>query len=251
MIVRLSVPLGRHHVAADDDGHALARRGRSERAAQSSADGLQGARDRAGGRVRARMDCARSRGTGRVTGTIPWAMSAVSGWTTTSRILRRARSPGSTAQRVGVHALIRPRMIRTLQTRAVGGRSAASRIAMRVQLLRIDELNEEATLTRAELMAMQGAKVDALKLLDAYLRRSGVLDRGRMPRCPRSCCGAGLRRSCPRSPTITARSITGRWWGATRESKRLFAALVRCARGSRWSRAAAGRRRHGQVATAV
>ena len=83
-----------------------------------------------------------------------------------------------TAQRLGVHALIRPRIIRSLQTaRSAGDLVVANRYA--VQLLGIDELNEEATLTRAESMAMQGAKVDALKLLDAYLTEIGRMGTGR------------------------------------------------------------------------
>ncbi len=83
-----------------------------------------------------------------------------------------------TAQRLGVHALIRPRIIRSLQTaRSAGDLVVADRYA--AQLLGIDELNEEATLTRAELMAMQGAKVDALKLLDGYLAEIGRVSTGR------------------------------------------------------------------------
>ena len=83
-----------------------------------------------------------------------------------------------TAQRLCVHALIRPRIIRSLQTaRSAGDLVVANRYA--VQLLGIDELNEEATLTRAESMAMQGAKVDALKLLDAYLTEIGRMGTGR------------------------------------------------------------------------
>ena len=88
-----------------------------------------------------------------------------------------------TEQRMGVHALIRPRIMRSLQTaRSAGDLLAANRYA--VQLLGIDELNEEATLTRAEAMAMQGSKVDALKLLDGYLAEIGDAGAGRQAALP-------------------------------------------------------------------
>jgi AAA ATPase domain len=81
------------------------------------------------------------------------------------------------SQRIGVHALIRPRIIRALQAaRAAGDLMRADQYA--VQLLGIDELNEEATLTRAEWLVMHGAKSDALRLLDAYLNEIGRMHNG-------------------------------------------------------------------------
>jgi AAA ATPase domain len=81
------------------------------------------------------------------------------------------------SQRIGVHALIRPRIIRTLQAaRAAGDLMRADQYA--IQLLGIDELNEEATLTRAEWLVMHGAKSDALRLLDAYLNEIGRMHNG-------------------------------------------------------------------------
>ena len=138
-----------------------------------------------------------------------------------------------TAQRVGVHALIRPRIIRSLQTaRSSGELVIADRYA--VQLLKIDELNEEATLTRAELLAIQGAKVDALKLLDAYLLEIGRVGSGRDAALPAQLL---RRRIAEKLPAVSYHSGTrhhGPLVGRQRESKRLVAGLfdARAGRGS-------------------
>ncbi|MDZ7632748.1 MAG: AAA family ATPase [Gemmatimonadaceae bacterium] len=137
------------------------------------------------------------------------------------------------AQRVGVHALIRPRIIRALQSaRSAGDLVIADRYAL--QLLGIDELNEEATLTRAELMAMQGAKVDALKLLDAYLLEIGRLGSGKDAALPAQLL---RRRIAEKLPTLSYQSGTahhGPLVGRQRETKRLLAGLfdTRAGRGS-------------------
>ena len=129
-----------------------------------------------------------------------------------------------TAQRIGVHALIRPRIIRSLQTaRSAGDLAVADRYA--VQLLGIDELNEEATLTRAELMAMQGAKVDALKLLDAYLVEIGRVGTGRDAGLPAQLL---RRRIAEKLPSIAYQSCGrhhGPLVGRTAEAKQLMAGL--------------------------
>ncbi len=129
-----------------------------------------------------------------------------------------------TAQRVGVHALIRPRIIRSLQTaRSAGDLAIADRYA--AQLLRIDELNEEATLTRAELLAMQGAKIDALRLLDAYLAEIGRLGSGKDAALPAQLL---RRRIAEKLPTVAYQSGAkhhGPLVGRQRESKKLLAGL--------------------------
>ena len=129
-----------------------------------------------------------------------------------------------TAQRVGVHGMIRPRIIRALQTaRSAGELVLADRYA--IQLLDIDTLNEEATLTRAELMAMQGAKVDALRLLDAYLEEIGRVGAGHDAALPAQLL---RRRIAEKLPAITYQSAGmhhGPLVGRHRESKRLVAAL--------------------------
>ena len=129
-----------------------------------------------------------------------------------------------TAQRIGVHALIRPRIIRSLQTaRSAGDLTVADRYA--VQLLGIDQLNEEATLTRAELMAMQGAKVDALKLLDVYLDEIGRVGTGRDAGLPAQLL---RRRIAEKLPSISYQSggrHHGPLVGRLSESKQLTAAL--------------------------
>ena len=129
-----------------------------------------------------------------------------------------------TAQRIGVHALIRPRIIRALQTaRSAGELVLADRYA--VQLLDIDTLNEEATLTRAELMAMQGAKFDALRLLDAYLAEIGRVGTGKDAALPAQLL---RRRIAEKLPAITYQSAGkhhGPLIGRQRESKRLIASL--------------------------
>jgi DNA-binding SARP family transcriptional activator len=82
-----------------------------------------------------------------------------------------------TSRRGGVHAQLRPRMVRSLQAaRAGGDYRNANKYAL--ELLAIDELNEEATLTRAEVLVMQGAKAEALRLLDVYLAELGRLSAG-------------------------------------------------------------------------
>jgi hypothetical protein len=129
-----------------------------------------------------------------------------------------------TAQRLGVHALIRPRIIRSLQTaRSAGDMVVADRYA--TQLLGIDELNEEATLTRAELMAMQGAKVDALKLLDGYLAEIGRMSTGRDAGLPAQLL---RRRIAEKLPSIAYQSggrHHGPLVGRVTESRALIAGL--------------------------
>jgi len=129
-----------------------------------------------------------------------------------------------TEQRMGVHALLRPRIMRSLQTaRSAGDLSVANRYA--VQLLGIDELNEEATLTHAEAMAMQGSKVDALKLLDGYLAEIGDAGAGRQAALPAQLL---RRRIAEKLPAIAYQSH-GRHHGAlvgrVRESKLLTSRL--------------------------
>ncbi len=69
--------------------------------------------------------------------------------------------------RVLVHTALRPRLVAAMQAaRASGDLRLAEQHA--TQLLRVDPLNEEATLVLAECIAMAGAKVDALRLLDEY-----------------------------------------------------------------------------------
>jgi DNA-binding SARP family transcriptional activator len=81
-----------------------------------------------------------------------------------------------TTQRLLIHATLRPRLLAELSAaRANGVLADAVRVAD--QLLRIDPMNEEATLVRVESMVMQGSKADALKLLDAYLEEVGSLGR--------------------------------------------------------------------------
>ena len=129
-----------------------------------------------------------------------------------------------TSQRIGVHALIRPRIMRALQrARSAGDLLRADRYA--AQLLQIDELNEEATLTRAELLAMQGAKVDALRLLDAYLNEIGRLGAGKDAALP-----AHLlrRRIAEKLPVVSYQNGVkhhGPLVGRERELKRLVAGL--------------------------
>ena len=130
-----------------------------------------------------------------------------------------------TAQRVGVHALVRPRIIRSLQTaRSAGELVVADRYAR--QLLGIDELNEEATLTCAELMAMQGAKVDALKLLDAYLVEIGRVGSGKDAALPAQLLRRRIAEKLPAIAYHHGSKHHGPLVGRQRESKRLFAALV-------------------------
>ena len=131
-----------------------------------------------------------------------------------------------TSQRVGVHALIRPRIVRALQrARSAGDLIRADRYA--VQLLQIDELNEEATLTRAELMAMQGAKVDALRLLDAYLNEIGRLGSGRDAALPAHLLRRRIAEKLPVVSYQNGEKYHGPLVGRTAESKRLLAGLAR------------------------
>ena len=129
-----------------------------------------------------------------------------------------------TAQRVGVHAMIRPRIVRALQrARSAGDLIGADRYA--VQLLQIDELNEEATLTRAELMAMQGAKVDALRLLDAYLNEIGRLGAGRDAALPAHLLRRRIAEKLPVVSYQNGEKHHGPLVGRAAESKRLLAGL--------------------------
>ena len=128
------------------------------------------------------------------------------------------------AQRVGVHALIRPRLIRSLQTaRSAGDLVLADKYA--VQLLEIDELNEEATLTRAELMAMQGAKVDALRLLDSYLEEIGRVGSGRDAALPVQLLRRRIAEKLPTASYQSGAVHHGPLVGRTRELKRLMAGI--------------------------
>jgi hypothetical protein len=75
-------------------------------------------------------------------------------------------------RRVAVHAALRPRMVFHMQSvRSAGDVYEAGRLAE--QILRIDPLNEEAVLVTAESYAMAGAKVEALGLLDDYIKEVG------------------------------------------------------------------------------
>jgi len=138
-----------------------------------------------------------------------------------------------TSQRVGVHALLRPRIVRSMQTsRSAGDLLLANRHA--VQLLSFDPLNEEATLTCAETMAMQGAKVDALRLLDAYLVEIGRVGGGHDAALPAQLL---RRRIAEKLPSVAYQSggrHHGPLVGRIRESKRLTAALfdARAGRGA-------------------
>lgn len=137
------------------------------------------------------------------------------------------------SQRVGVHALIRPRIIRSLQTaRSSGELLLADRYA--AQLLRIDELNEEATLTRAESLAMQGAKVDALKLLDSYLAEIGRLGSGKDAALPAQLLRRRIAEKLPAVSYNNGSRHHGPLVGRQREAKRLLAGLfdARAGRGS-------------------
>ncbi len=137
------------------------------------------------------------------------------------------------AQRISVHALIRPRLIRSLQTaRSAGELALADRHAM--QLLEIDELNEEATLTRAELLAMQGAKVDALKLLDAYLKEIGRLGSGKDAALPSLLLRRRIAEKLPAVSYNNGSLHHGALVGRCSEAKRLIAGLfdARAGRGA-------------------
>lgn len=136
-------------------------------------------------------------------------------------------------QRAAVHALVRPRIIRSLQAaRAAGDLTVADRYA--AQLLGIDTLNEEATLTRAELMAMQGAKVDALKLLDAYLAEIGRLSSGRDAALPAQLLRRRIAEKLPAVSYGSGGQHHGPLVGREQEFTRLIAALfdARAGRGA-------------------
>ncbi len=137
------------------------------------------------------------------------------------------------SQRIGVHAMIRPRLIRSLQTaRSAGELVHADHYA--AQLLQIDELNEEATLTRAELLAMQGAKVDALKLLDAYLQEIGRLGSGKDAALPSLLLRRRIAEKLPAVSYNNGSRHHGTLVGRAREAKRLIAGLfdARAGRGA-------------------
>ncbi len=129
-----------------------------------------------------------------------------------------------TAQRVGVHAMVRPHVMRLMQTaRSAGDLLIADRFAQ--QLLAIDTLNEEATLIRAELLAMQGSKVDALRLLDAYLVEIGRSEGGRDAALPAQLL---RRRIAEKLPTVSYQGATKHHSsiiGRERELKRLTGGL--------------------------
>lgn len=137
------------------------------------------------------------------------------------------------SQRVGVHAQLRPRVIRELQrTRSSGDLSAADGYA--AQLLLIDEFSEEATLTRAEMLAMQGSKVDALRLLDRYLNEIGRLGTGRDAALPAHLLRRRIAEKLPVATYQNGEKHHGPLVGRLRESQRLLAGLfdARAGRGA-------------------
>ncbi|MDQ3997674.1 MAG: AAA family ATPase [Gemmatimonadota bacterium] len=75
-------------------------------------------------------------------------------------------------RRAEVLARIRRTLTAELVGHRAGGRWEACEETARA-LLAIDPLNEEATLARAEAMALYGAKADAVHLLDSYLTELG------------------------------------------------------------------------------
>ena len=128
------------------------------------------------------------------------------------------------AQRMTVHAAIRPRIMRAMQTaRSAGDLHVADRYAR--QLLGIDTLNEEATLIRAEVLAMQGAKVDALRLLDTYLEEIGRMGAGRDAALPAQLLRRRIAEKLPAVTYHAGESHHGVLVGRHREMKRLTAAL--------------------------
>lgn len=138
-----------------------------------------------------------------------------------------------TSQRIGVHALLRPRMIRLLQSaRSAGDFTRADNYA--TQLLSLDTLNEEATLTRAEIMALQGSKVDALKLLDAYLTEIGRLGPGKDAALPAQLLRRRIAEKLPSLSYLSGGAHHGSLIGRAMESKRLAAVLfdARAGRGN-------------------
>ncbi len=137
-----------------------------------------------------------------------------------------------TAQRETVHGTIRPRIIRELQTaRASGDLTTAGLYAE--QLLIIDELNEEATLTRAELLVMQGAKVDALRLLDSYEREVGKLQGGREASLPAQLLRRRIAEKLPAVSYLGANRHHGALVGRAAEFKALMGGIfeMRAGRG--------------------
>ena len=129
-----------------------------------------------------------------------------------------------TAQRVGVHASLRPRIVKSLQRARAAGELAAADAYAR-QLLSIDELNEEATMTRAELMAMQGSKVDALRLLDAYLAEVGSISRGREAAIPAHMLRKRIAEKLPALNYLARNAHFGQLEGRGPEAKHLSGAL--------------------------
>jgi hypothetical protein len=72
------------------------------------------------------------------------------------------------SRRRRIHSRLRPRVLAVMQSvRATGDVTLTEKWASKV--LRLDPLNEEATLVAAECKALAGSKIDALKLLDAYI----------------------------------------------------------------------------------
>jgi hypothetical protein len=137
-----------------------------------------------------------------------------------------------TAQREVVHAQLRPRIMRSLQAaRAAGELAKADRYA--VQLLGIDPLNEEATLTRAETLAMHGAKAQALALLDTYVRELGRHGGGEDASLPARLLRRRIAEKLPSIGYQGARGHAGPLVGRTREVQQLLAALfdMRAGRG--------------------
>lgn len=129
------------------------------------------------------------------------------------------------SQRFGVHAGLRPRLMRSLQrARAAGELPTADGYAR--QLLAFDPLNEEATMVRAELLAMQGSKVDALRLLDAYEREMGQLSAGKDAALPVQLLRRRIAEKLPRLSYVTGDQSQGRIIGRADEVRHLFASVI-------------------------
>ena len=76
-------------------------------------------------------------------------------------------------QRGLVHARLRRALLAALNAHRAGGRWTAVELAAR-DVLRLDPLNEEATLALAEATALTGGKMQALAILDRYLHELGA-----------------------------------------------------------------------------
>jgi DNA-binding SARP family transcriptional activator len=79
-------------------------------------------------------------------------------------------------QRLTIHGRIRRLLLRTLQRRRNEGDWDAVESLAR-QCLVVDQLNEEATLALAEVLALGGSKATAVSLLDRYVADVGPVSR--------------------------------------------------------------------------